>query len=443
MLFMKKNLYIFCSIFFIYIGSCFWVSLSTHADCSGTCKIQDAPAPALEKYLDNVWQIIRTVGKSVSDAHSEETSSNNESIIPKSISKQTSSIQNSILASMSQIINFSGYFSSFDFYIALPMTQEVPYPIKRDHQRLQRETERLTNMLQKITKRWYAWTPIENPCQWISETCSLSWNARSVLVDVIKNHKYIVGFYRLSINDSAYVSSRKYILVNDNFESEMEQYYNKTILTDCSQCEWGFMDRMNESIDKISNLNTEGFQGIRKWKEAWAQITWAVWQSIKTQQEDKLLREYLSTQGVSWDAAESVTNNLEKYNSGGLSTSNPLFNSANYTFGKAKEKVDSFTQWAIQNYLDTDQEEIPIVIINTTTDEVETTQSIEATISGIYEKQLLFAPVQDTGTQKLISKIIRMHYNLVEAINNLDATIKTSEKVCDSQGQGQWKCTYR
>jgi len=423
---MKKNIFTYMSVLFLLLGS----SISfVSAECDiNTCKIQDAPAPVLEDYLNNVSTIISNVQSGISESERDTTT--------------RKKAQSSMLASMSQIINFSWYFSSFDFYVAIPITNEVPYPVKRDHQRIHTETERLSRILTKITRAWYGESPIPNVCDWV-ENCELSWNARSIITTLIKNNKYITDFYRLSIAGRSFSSQDTIILVWDDFTSQMKEHYNKDTLTDCSQCEGWFSDRISESIDKISNLNTDGSEGIRKWKDAWAQLSWAGGQSTKTQAEDEALRDYLGTQWLPWDAAESVTDNLARYNSGGVSTSNPLFNSLNYTFTNAQEDLDPFTEWAIENYLDTEQEKIPIVIINKSVNEIRKTQDIENDIQSIYKKQLPFAAVQDANTQKLIGKILRMHYDLFASIEILDKTVKISEKVCDSQWQGQGKCSYR
>jgi len=422
---MKKNILTFSLWLLLFLSSSFWV----YAECdNNSCKIQDAPAPVLEEYLNNISRVIGNIQSALSESERETAT--------------TKKVQSSILASMSEVINFSWYFSSFDFYVAIPITNEVPYPVKRDHERINRESERLSRILKKITRAWYAEASITNVCDGVSN-CKLSGSARSILTSLIKNNKQITDFYRLSIADRQYVSVNSFILVPNNFTSEMSDHYNKDTLQSCSQCEWWFSDKISESIDKISNINTGWSEGIRKWKDAWAQLTGAWWQSSKTQAEDRVLRDYLGTQWLPGDAAESVTDNLARYNSGGLSTSNPLFNSANYTFTNAKEDIDTFVEWAIENYLDTDQEKIPIVIINKTVDEIRKTQDIENDIKEIYEKQVPFAAVQDTNTQKLIWKILRMHYDLFASIEVLDKTVKIAEKVWNSQWQGQGKCSYR
>gem|GEM_PF-5886438 len=139
---------------------------------------------------------------------------------------------------MSSVVNFSGFFSSFDFYVAIPITQEVPYPVKRDHQRLNTENERIKKLLKRITRSGYGSVKIEDACNGVEESsCSLSGDARSILTQLLKNNKYITDFYRLSIADSGARGNQSFILVPERFVEEMQDHYNKTTLYDCSQCE--------------------------------------------------------------------------------------------------------------------------------------------------------------------------------------------------------------
>lgn len=424
---MQRKFFIFLSVFIW--GITISPTFTFANECSHTCRIQDSPSPALEQYLNNVSKVVNNVSSAISSSE-----------------RETSSIernQESILASLSQVINFTGFFSSFDFYVAIPITQEVPYPIRRDHERLQQENERLSRLLESITRRWYGNARVDNPCEGVTDRCNLTGSARYVLTVLLKNNKKITDMYRLSIADNMYLSETDFLLVPNNFESEFQNSYNQDTLSDCSQCDGSYMDRIQESIDRISHLNIWGTEGIRKWREAWALLTGAAWDSMRTQEEDRLLREYLWWQWISGDAADAVTDNLQNYNSGGLSTSNPLFNSANYTFSRAEEDVNTFVEGAIQNYLDTSRERIPIVIVNSTASEIATTQDLETTIAELYENQLPFAAVQDTRVSQIISKIIRMHYSLADSINILDGTVKVSEQVCDSQWQGQGRCSFQ
>lgn len=54
---------------------------------------------------------------------------------------------------MNALLSFKNHFSSFDFKITLPVTNEVPPVVKRDHQKLEQISEKLTRLLETTEKR--------------------------------------------------------------------------------------------------------------------------------------------------------------------------------------------------------------------------------------------------------------------------------------------------
>lgn len=420
---MKQKILVLLLLYFILWG---WVFAD---DCQKSCKIQDGPASVLQTYLNNLDIVIRNT---LSEAKGKKTE-------PSDRKK----IQNEILAQMSKVIDFGSYYSSFDYYVAVPITNEVPEQVKRDHELLNKQTERLTNLLERAIRAWYGEAVVENPCEGVEDSCKVleRWNVRGILTALIANNKEIVSFYRFSIVDQRNYADADFILVPDNFEGEMGAYYNKDTLTDCSLCDGAFFDTVKTSIENIGQNSGKNNEGIRKWKEAWALLTGAVGQSNYTKKEDELVRKHLGTEWLNGSAADSVTDNLARYNSGGLSTSNPLFNSANYTMSKTREDGKVF-QTAISDILDTNQEIIPIKTIQENISKTRTSQDIQNEIASVLTDQAQFATVQDTGSEKIIAKIVRMHYSLVRSINVLDKNVKVSEEVCDSQWQWLWKCSY-
>jgi len=94
--------------------------------------------------------------------------------------------------------------------------------------------------------------------------------------------------------------------------------------------------------------------------------------------------------------------------------------------------VDTFAN-SIDNFLDTNQEKIPIVAIEKSVPKVKTSNAISQEIQAIYSEMIPFIAVQDTKNEQIIAKIIRMHYSLVRSINILDKNVKVAEEVCDSQ----------
>jgi hypothetical protein len=51
---------------------------------------------------------------------------------------------------------------------------------------------------------------------------------------------------------------------------------------------------------------------------------------------------------------------------------------------------------------------------------IKTTKQVADRIKLMYEKEVPSLKIQDTSNEKLISKIIEMHYNINQAIKSLD-----------------------
>ena len=118
-----------------------WILLFTavfqysYADeCSNSCMIADAPAPALTEYFTNLESIQSNILEVLSDAES--------NIISNDSDEETSQIQaeweaslsawKRVLQSFNSLLSFNDYYGSFDFKIALPITNEVPNEVKRE-----------------------------------------------------------------------------------------------------------------------------------------------------------------------------------------------------------------------------------------------------------------------------------------------------------------------
>jgi hypothetical protein len=75
-------------------------------------------------------------------------------------------------------------------------------------------------------------------CSGVSN-CNISdASAQSILIQIIKSNRNITRLYESSILDKSYLATdRNFILVSDDFESQIETYYNKDTLGSCSKCE--------------------------------------------------------------------------------------------------------------------------------------------------------------------------------------------------------------
>lgn len=403
-----------------------------YADCtSQTCKISDGPAPALVEYFTNAETVTWNI---IDDLWNAQTESEEE----------VKAWRSKVLARLSSMMSFDNYFSSFDFKIALPITQEFPAEVQRDYDALSRESEELRNILTRSEKRGIWGTPIPSICQWVSD-CPFGEggaSARDYLTRLIENNQKITELYTSSILDKSGRTSRdSYILVSDNFRSEIESYYNKDTLSGCSACEGGFTDRIRESMQNIWSLNSQWRQWIQNWKNAWALMRWGSATPWYADTEALLLSEYLDTQWISGDQAGVVIENLEKYGSWWLTASNPLFNSANYLQNGFEDEVRTFEETVNEKLWEDGENKVWYNEITRVEVWIQESSDISASIATLYEEQLPAAQVQDTSSQALQSRIIRMHFTILQAIDSLHSNVRRAQEVCNKAGS-RWRCEY-
>jgi hypothetical protein len=172
-------------------------------ECEQSCKIQDGPATVLEDYINNLDVIIKNTLSTTKG---------------KTKSGDIKKAQQEILTQMSKLIDFESYYSSFDYYVAVPITNEIPQEIKRDHDLLNNQTERLIKLLERAIRAGYGEVEVENPCEGVENCKGLKGNVRGILTVLIANNKKIVNYYRLSIIDQRNYGELDFYLVPDTFE---------------------------------------------------------------------------------------------------------------------------------------------------------------------------------------------------------------------------------
>ena len=84
-----------------------------------------------------------------------------------------------------------------------------------------------------------------------------------------------------------------------------------------------------------------------------------------------------------------MLDNLGRYGSGGLSSSNPLFNSKNYAQAAVENEIDTFAQTLSERFAG--EEKVPIVAITEVNTEIKATEDLKAEIKAMFEDQLPFA----------------------------------------------------
>jgi len=439
---MKKFFYVLPILFLI------WLNTHSFADeCSNSCQISDAPAPALTEYFTNIETLQSNIIEALWEVESEiSISPEDDSDEPQSFSQPRAEWEwvlnrsRQLLQTFNSLLNFNDYFGSFDFKIALPITNEVPNEVQRDHRKLETIWERLTSILETSTRRNTSGAQSDTLCDDIDNCPFSEVSIWQTLVRAINNNREIIRLYESSILDKAFLAeNRNFILVSDDFESQIQEYYNKDTLWSCSMCEGNTWSETRQRIEDISLKNSEYEAGIQTWRDAWALMRW--WNTANNVGvQNRVLSEYLATQWISWWQADVVLDNLNRYSSWGVTGSNPGLNSANYASVAIENRIDSFSQTLSEQFEWRDR--VPIVELAQVNSEIKSTENLALWISSLYEELIPYSQAQDIWAQQLQVRILRMHASLMRSINELQKNQSLSEQLCDKQWVWDGRCRF-
>lgn len=447
---MKKVLLILCLL--LLIPQSFGVAFGCEE--SKSCLISDKPADVLTQYIKDLSQITNNVSSAARWATID------KGAIWK-IRSQTLRITNATAG-------FWWYFSSFDYYVAYPITHDIPYQIERDHRLLLNQNTRLLSKIKTILRSGGADIIVKDACRGITTPCNFNnQTAENILSALLKNHKKVVYLYQLNVLGKTSNFKDNLVLVDNTFQSKLSSHYWPDSVKTCSACEDWFEGRIKESISNIWKINENSEGAVNKWKYAWAVLTGneesaeefltRTWTGTRKDYyteslwlwEENVLKRYLWETWAGAKTTEIALANLNRYNNswslvnkGKLNTSNPLENTARNIFSDIETEFDTFDESVIQEYENRGEKDIPTVDLQNTQDSIEVTKRIKRNIAELYERQQSTNVVQDTGVEKLQAKMIQMHVSLSNSISRLHKVTKKSEKVCNSQWKWLWKCNY-
>ncbi|MDD2870668.1 MAG: hypothetical protein PHS49_01650 [Candidatus Gracilibacteria bacterium] len=416
----------------------------TFAD--GACLIQDKSAEVLLKYIKNNKLIVKNVNKAVGkDKVNTNNQSNDAGFFEKNaqiVGKDLSKAKNDTISIFSQIFNFTGFYSYFRYYAVFPISNEVPFQVKRDYKILDRESKGMVEYVKSMDTSGFTDTIVKDACNGVESNCNLNnKSAKDIITELIKNNDKVLDLYRLTVMGESDQFNGDLILVDNNFELEIGRYYGKEAISACNSIEGGFFETISTAIQNISLLNQQGEDGIQMWRDAW-DLMLGKEPDTQALAEKELLRSYLSNEGVSLSNQEIMTDNLEKYNEGGLSENNNFFtNTISSTFSKIGNGLKDWKDAIVGDFFEKKQTEvINYTEIKEATDNSKISMDIKEKISIMYNEELPFAAIGDINTEQLRAKIIETHMSLDDSINILENTIKDSQKVCNSQDKKRGIC---
>ena len=409
--------------FTLFIVALFSINQSIYAEI---CPIEGAPPDSIKTYIKD----LRVVISNITDE-----AVGQEWVFP---------VWDKLRGWMNSIISWQDYSTEFDFYITESIFNEIPNEIRRDDRLFSREIENIERYLWFISKKWLYSAKITNPCWAIDQTkCKLkNGDAWDLIISLLDNTKKIKNSIQYSTIWKWIYETNSLILTNENLVKDIKVTY-KQAKTLCSKSESGFFNTVKEKISNISLNNEIAKDWIKEWENAWKILTWLT-PNQSHRLEKELLMWELWRQWVSWDQAQMIINNLNDYNKkwGYNLDNNPLTNTFNSLKNSIPTEWDSFWKSISDWFSDNATWKVTIQSLMTDDEKIEKTFSIKTNIETLYRKQEPLAQIQDLDNTKILLKIIEIHNTLWISINLLEKTIPISQKVCNDQAEGKWKCEY-
>lgn len=429
------------SIILVFLIILMWFSSEVFWDneweCPAECKIKDGTPDFVFEYFNT----IRRISWNVKQELSSQISSNWNSMTRN----WSGRIKKDLLRMFNLFSDWNGYYSTFEFYIELPLTQSIPYPVKRDNDLIANQIDSLTKTLENITRKWQENIMVEHPCYWVEDVCHLeSWTSSDIIWTLLINTKKLGELYRLSIlwKDSDF--SEEILFTKRDFRQQFSEYYNSFTAENCSRCQGNFTEKIENGIDQITAGNKWTQKWTQRWIDAWNMLIGNIDEVKQRDYERIILSRELSHQWIHTSNADAILWNLDRYNEQWFYSidNNFIANSYNATSNNLENRVNSFSESIQQKFSRSWRQKIQIWELIYTDQEVQNTQNIKNIIDVIYQTELPFANIEDNSSQSFEIKLINYHINLTEIINELDKIIPTSEKVCNDQASWLWQCSY-
>lgn len=407
------------------------------------CLIQDKSAEVLSEYAKSNRIIIKNLTKNVRQEKSWQNWNNWWWFIDWVINDFTET-KNQSISIFNELFNYPWFYSYFNYFAVYPISNEIPYQVKRDYKILERENQWLIDYIKSLDNNWWTNAVVKDACSWVDNNCNLNnKTSKEIVWQLIQNNDKIMDLFRLTVMWESWDFDWELILVDNNFKLEIEKNYWPDSISECNSTEWWFFDTISKAIDNIKLINQEWEEWIQMWRDAWDLMLWTE-PDTQILAEKDVFRDYLSNEWISLENQNIMNDNLIKYNQWGLSLNNNyIANTVAATFQKIDNQLWFWKQAVVWDYFSEnipDWEEVIINSIQKATDNSKKSIDLKERIAKMYNEELPFASAADINTENIRAKIIETHMSLDDSINILENTIKVSQKVCKSQDAKRWKC---
>jgi len=349
--------------------------------------------------------------------------------------------------------NWGGYHTYWNFYVVKPFYHSIPYPIRRDHDLLKNESDKLWKLEKFLIKKW-------------------RFDQATKITELINLNNQVLNCFRQQIVDLQWCTIDTFWWQTKNkliwniplFIKKFNAVYNTSLINKC----WTqFWDEILEKFKSISETLSNNWSAFEDWQEAWLMITWTH-PNMEKLEKDILIKE-LQRQWLSSDAINKMVKNLDKMNKclnkvwqdwskettvSCVAKNNPFTNTYssitwdNWIIDKLVKWYNDAIEtqrkiWNKNRDRTLQRKWLENSSINWTIDLIEK-ESIkdwtEAEIENLYNFNKNLIDIPDWWTKNLEWKIINSHINLNRAIKILNDTIDISRKVCDAQHKWVWIC---
>ncbi|MCP4523749.1 MAG: hypothetical protein GY828_06060, partial [Candidatus Gracilibacteria bacterium] len=360
--------------------------------------------------------------------------------------KEFSTLKYDAVRIYNEAFDFNGYYSYFKYYAVFPISNEVPYEVKRDYRILENENKGLKKYVENIVKTGKSNIDIIGVCEGIEGKCDYKNKIKNteLIGKLIQNNQSILDLYRNVVIGELKTNDYDYQLVSNNFEAEVKTNYSIASYSKCGEEEGGFFETISKSIANIGTLNKQGTDGIQKWEDAWGLLVGKDTSKSEYQKLEKdLLKKELSRQGVSGDNQQNMLEALDKYNSTGFSQNNNfIVNSYNNIKNKLEKEFKKFDDEIIGDFFEKEEgEEVSIKDINRASLNSEGSENIKKRIDTLYLEQSNFEGVSELNTDNTRARIISTYIEISNSINTLNkTTCRVAVKVCKAQDSSKGDC---
>jgi len=422
----------------------FVLILNINYTYAGECLIKNKTSPSLLEYIENNRNVIKKITTQTikeSNKKNEETKT-----ITWNVKNEFSTLKYDAIRIYNEAFDFNWYYSYFKYYAVFPISNEVPYEVKRDYRILENENKWLKKYIENIVKSWKSNIDIIWICEWIEWKCDYKSKIKNteLIWKLIQNNQNILDLYRNVVIWELKTNDYNYQLVGNNFEAEIKTNYSINSYSKCWEEEGWFFETISKSIANIWTLNKQWTDWIQKWKDAWWLLIWKDTSKSEYQKLEKdLLKKELSRQWVSWDNQQNMLEALDKYNSTWFSQNNNFItNSYNNIKNKLEKEFKKFNDEIIWDFFEKEEwEEVSINDINRASLNSEWSENIKKRIDTLYLEQNNFEWISELNTDNTRARIISTYIEISNSINTLNkTTCRVAVKVCKAQDPSKWDC---